>query len=282
MGTLTVSNRRPQSDGSYGRVDCLVAFGSSYNNTGNILTTGETINAKDLGFASIISIDTPSDVAGYGFNVLGLNTAQATSARLQVFESGGVASHFHALGTTDGEIALKDAVTSRIYFGVVTGGPFVVGESLSQATSAATAVVSGVNLSLNFVDVTTVAGTFDATHVVTGGTSGATATPSLTLVSLYATANDIYLIQSVETQAGTNLIVGGPGSTLAAGRVRHPIFNDSNLEVLASASASSLTVTYAVQVTGSTIPPGGASVEVPNGTNLSTALATVRLIVSGY
>ncbi len=55
-------------------------------------------------------------------------------------------------------------------------GTFVLGESVSQATSGATGVVLAVTTA--GITVGTVSGTFDTTHVVTGGTSSATMTPS--------------------------------------------------------------------------------------------------------
>lgn len=63
-------------------------------------------------------------------------------------------------------------------FGTQTG-TFVVGESVSQATSGATGIVLAA--ASTGIVVGTVTGTFDATHVVTGGTSSATMTPSSVL-----------------------------------------------------------------------------------------------------
>lgn len=58
-------------------------------------------------------------------------------------------------------------------------GTFVLGESVSQATSGATGVIVAITAAGITVD--TVTGTFDTTHVVTGGTSSATMTPSSVL-----------------------------------------------------------------------------------------------------
>lgn len=56
-------------------------------------------------------------------------------------------------------------------------GTFVLGETVTQATSAATGIV--VVVGTTGIAVKSVTGTFDTTHVVTGGTSTATLTPTL-------------------------------------------------------------------------------------------------------
>lgn len=65
---------------------------------------------------------------------------------------------------------------------VTTGaftGTFVLGETVTQATSGATGVVEAISTTApSALVLKSVTGTFDATHVLTGGTSGATATAS--------------------------------------------------------------------------------------------------------
>ena len=55
-------------------------------------------------------------------------------------------------------------------------GKFTVGETVTQATSAATGIVS--KWSRNVLVLSTMTGTFDITHTVTGGSSGATGIPN--------------------------------------------------------------------------------------------------------
>lgn len=67
------------------------------------------------------------------------------------------------------------AASITVYFTGLTG-TFVLGETVTQTISSATGIV----LAQSTVGVTlgSITGTFDATHLLTGGTSGATATAS--------------------------------------------------------------------------------------------------------
>jgi hypothetical protein len=68
-----------------------------------------------------------------------------------------------------------------ISHGAITGGPFIPGELVTQATSLATGrVVFSESLKLFLRDIT---GTFNNTGVITGGTSGATATADALLAA---------------------------------------------------------------------------------------------------
>lgn len=63
--------------------------------------------------------------------------------------------------------------------GSVVGGPFRHGETVTQATSAATGTVVGdTYLGQTSLFVRAITGTFNTTNVITGGTSAATCTPS--------------------------------------------------------------------------------------------------------
>ncbi len=74
----------------------------------------------------------------------------------------------------------------EITHGTVTGGPFVLGEVVTQTTSGATGIVTDVGVGdLSLTDVT---GTFDATNTLTGGTSGATATATSLLLDVAVTS----------------------------------------------------------------------------------------------
>lgn len=75
--------------------------------------------------------------------------------------------------------AMTSVVVSAISIGAVTGGPFIPGETVTQATSLATGRVmkTCVNGDTKLY-ITVSSGTFDATNVITGTTSSATATAS--------------------------------------------------------------------------------------------------------
>lgn len=74
---------------------------------------------------------------------------------------------------------LRQVATKRLVPGTITNGPLFHGETITQATSGATATVlhdsyNGTATLLIHSD----SGTFDGTNLVTGGSSGATFTPS--------------------------------------------------------------------------------------------------------
>lgn len=71
------------------------------------------------------------------------------------------------------QLANRKVGVTTLAHGAVTGGPFVVGETVTGGTSAATGVV--VTVGVGYLQVAT-AGTFGAAEVITGGTSSATAT----------------------------------------------------------------------------------------------------------
>lgn len=75
-------------------------------------------------------------------------------------------------GTADFDIA---TVQARAFpLGTITGN-FTIGESVSQATSGATGVVQDWKNKTLYLN--NMVGTFNATNVITGGSSGATGTP---------------------------------------------------------------------------------------------------------
>lgn len=74
---------------------------------------------------------------------------------------------------------MKSEVVKSASIGAVTGGPFVLGEVITQATSLATGRVmmpcQNGDAKIHFLELT---GTWNGTGAITGGTSSATATPS--------------------------------------------------------------------------------------------------------
>jgi hypothetical protein len=89
-------------------------------------------------------------------------------------------------------------------------GTFVLGETVSQATSAATGVVA------NGITVKSITGTFDTSHVVTGGTSSATGTPSSILVNskILGLSNDSVTSASSNFAASSDLNISTPVNIL--------------------------------------------------------------------
>jgi hypothetical protein len=93
-------------------------------------------------------------------------------------------------------------------------GTFVLGETVSQATSAATGVVIAV--AANGITVKSITGTFDTSHVVTGGTSSATGTPSSILVNskILGLSNDSVTSASSNFAASSDLNISTPVNIL--------------------------------------------------------------------
>lgn len=117
----------------------------------------------------------------------GLGTAKAPST---VFDSGYFVV-YNGLG------GVMPYAASSTLFGAQTG-TFVLGETVTQATSSATGVI--VAITAAGIVVKTVTGTFDTTHVVTGGTSSATMTPT----AVVANSKILGLSNSVVSASSSN------------------------------------------------------------------------------
>jgi hypothetical protein len=233
MGTLTASNLRFESAGSEKKVIGTFAFGSSYNNTGNNNTTGETISAYALGLQAIRRLKIQPE-AGYDFQVLyspsGTESDEpVTSVRVKVFQSAGgtftgspLAVHGHNLQTTVDEIISVNAGT-------------------------------GVSVALTNRPVGTILGVYQTAGGVTGASSPIPQAASLATlqykfdlasgVLTFLIADAVTSATVTYTRAATSTISGGtPAGTVSA----------------------------------------GAETEVPNATNLSTALAKVQFEAYGF
>lgn len=103
----------------------------------------------------------------------------------------------------------------KAFHGVVTGGPFTVGETITGGTSAATAVVQRVDTDGLAVD--TIGGTppFTDGEVITGGTSTATAT--LDLVSPLSTAGNTAITSSGLIHVSTDVVLLDSATPLVVG-----------------------------------------------------------------
>lgn len=98
--------------------------------------------------------------------------------------------------TISGTEAYDLSNVKRIYHGAVTGGPFVVGETITGGTSLATGVIMSV--SSTFVLYTASSGTFQSSEVITGGTSLATATTLTAPEGGVTSVGDLRSAQDIE------------------------------------------------------------------------------------
>lgn len=262
MGTLTASSLLALNDGSYERVDANLAFGSAYNNTGNDATTGELLTAASLGLAQIISVVTPSEEAGYGFEVLGLANGPASSCRIKVFQGGS--------GTTGATSAGTPAGTNST--SAVTGTGTFTGTAPLGDLNIASPAFSGTGQSSSGQVITT--------------TDNQTMTLNQCAGMWFVSAtHGPYLIASNTAVSGAQAvltIVGTPPTTDAGAyqilKALTPVGTVSALS--GTAAAQTFTGTAMSTHTHSIGATGGG--EVPNGTNLSVSLASVRISASGY
>lgn len=107
MGTIGIDQNKivPNSDGSYSRRDVLLAFGSSYNNTGNDSTTGETLTAESVNLNSILGVEIDED-AGYGFEALGIDPVDPKKVcRIKVYKGAGGTTSSDSAGTPSGSVS---------------------------------------------------------------------------------------------------------------------------------------------------------------------------------
>ncbi len=131
---------------------------------------------------------------------LGLNGDESSGTAFLALNDGWVEL------SKDGATGAKDMDTKkaqRLSHGTVTSGPYIVGETITGGTSAATGVVAVVGT--NYLDLVSVVGTFAGTETLTGGTSSATSALSVigaitvdhiaTYDALIAAQDDKYLIE---------------------------------------------------------------------------------------
>ena len=103
--------------------------------------------------------------------------------------------------------------------GSVTSGPFTLGETVTGGSSGSTAVVEGVAIGGDFLQVSTISAPFEVGEVITGGGSGASATL-------------------------THPTVVAPGDPeISAQRFLVATFKDNTLAVLGSPTAVTFTAT---------------------------------------
>lgn len=270
MGNITATSPLYESDGSYGRVDCNFAFSNSYNNTGVEATTGETFTAASVGLSQIIGIDMPSEDSGYAFDVLGLASGPATSVRIQVFQgpaagtTGNENAHTHAVALDSGTSGAGSAHT-HVFTGTSTG-------SLDLATPA----FSGTGLTAVGQVITTTDNQTMGLNECAGMwlISATQATPPNLILSNTAVvaAPAVFTVQgSANTDAGAYKVVK---NIVPTGTNANESAHTHGPGTLADASSGAGSAHN--HTTGA-----GAGSEVPNGTNLSVVLASVRVTVYG-
>ena len=149
-----------------------------------------TWNAHGLATGDHVSfsgITTPSNAGewvGLNGNSYAITWVSANTFSIPVNSSAFTAAYVD--GNDPGKIGTDFDITrmqnGRLVVKTVTG-TFVVGETVTQATSGATGVVYRWDPAINFLVLVQTNGTFDATHTITGGTSSATCIPTEVMYS---------------------------------------------------------------------------------------------------
>lgn len=147
----------------------------------------------------------------------------------------------------------EDIISSpnhRLYIGSGSGSDPVVGATLVQATTGATATVTFLNDN-DSLDVTSITGTFNTSDVVTGtnpDTSTFTFTPTMTVVDCWPLTHSAAAFSSITANDGTVLFIGSGSMLLSASKVRYiPSIGitQGQIETLQSDGWTSLYVEYA-------------------------------------
>lgn len=266
MGSFTslLSSQLNNSDGSYARVDAVMSASGTYNNTGNDATTGDTLTAATFGLASIINVVLSED-SGYAFEALGLDSGPASSCRIKIYQG--------ASGTT----------------GATSGGTPAGTNSTSAVTGTAEAqTFTGTASTTGEITAFSGTGQSSAGQVITttdNQTMSLNECAGMWFVS--ATHGPYYIVSNTEVSgAQAVLTVIGDAPTTDAGEYR---IVKAPTPVGTNGASASLTATAAAQTfTGSALATHTHSIgaaaggEVPNGTDLTTALAAVKVTVVGY
>lgn len=278
MGNIAVSGMQYQSDGSYGRVDFNGAFSASYNNTGVIGTTGETLTAASLGLFSIISVEMPSEDNGYSFDVLGLaNGGGFPSVRIQVFQGGAGTTGATSGGTPAGT---NSSVSAGTPAGSFVGLAMPVHTHLMSRVTNTEAVTPGTGVSNAFPGfpigcIESVVATVNAVpdtlvHMIPDGgtpTSGHVAINPATGVMQFLIADNVTSATATYVTATLTATSAGTPEGTFTGVALAP-----HTHIFAGVALAPHTHTVGA----------GAGGEVPNGTDLSVNLASVRIVLNGY
>ena len=129
-----------------------------------------------------------------------------------------------------GYLSTETAITGTVYGGMLTyntalsTGTFTQGETITQATSGATGVVTSVQTGYLYYKATS--GTFNTTNLVTGGSSGATLTPTV-----------------VGGQSNYVLVLSGVSGTISAGASLQFASGDTSAYVVSAVSTATVNST---------------------------------------
>lgn len=97
----------------------------------------------------------------------------------------------------------------RVYTVLTVGGPFQIGETVTDAVTGGTGVVSAVGTNrfgYEYLDFSAIGGTMGNNHGLTGGTSGATAISTSVLVGRFTpTATPVAMMGASISNSGTDL-----------------------------------------------------------------------------
>lgn len=107
MGLITIQDIQYVNAGSEAKREVVMTFSSSYNNTGNEATTGDSLRAVDVGLFNITRVDMP-DADGYVFQPLydtGSALTLPSTARIQAFQGAGGVTGATSAGTPAGTIS---------------------------------------------------------------------------------------------------------------------------------------------------------------------------------
>lgn len=157
-----------------------------------VLVTPATTPVTATCFNSLMQVTScqgatvPSYEAGFAKGCKFIKTDMA-NGKSAIYENIGDAttSNFVISPTYVTDSAPTKATPLRLYTGTVTG-TLVVGETVSQASTSATGVVAAKGT--GYIDITGPTGTFNASNLVTGGTSSATFTPTMTALNVWTPA----------------------------------------------------------------------------------------------
>jgi hypothetical protein len=138
-------------------------------------------------YVSFSGITTPSNAGQWvGLNGNSYPITKLTADTFSIpVDSSGFASAYvdgNDAGLIGTDFNITRVQTNRLVLNTITG-TFVVGETVTQATSGATGVVFKWKPEIGYLMLEKMTGTFDATHTITGGTSSATGIPNEVMYS---------------------------------------------------------------------------------------------------
>lgn len=198
------------------------------------MATGDILSAvvRPDGWSMDVTIAGFTTGATYNFGSLGSSPATTGSP---MFTATVVSKGYNSsgtLGTTTrtlyGTHVVRVPATTATIAGAFTTGTFVDGEIVTQATSGATAVIVGGQASGPKLRAFGVTGTPTATNIWTGGTSGATFTPTATPVTLAApTPDEFYNGTNLKVRVSLNAAIHVKDNTGAGNSGTAPVVNVS-------------------------------------------------------